>query len=151
MPQSDMASTYLSLNVHIVFATKDRAPQIDPEWSPELHAYLSGTAIGLNTIPFIVGGVADHVHLLLSIRATHCVADLVRELKKSSHSWCVEKYSRFRWQEGYGAFSAGTSELPRLTSYIQSQEEHHREFDSRNELLQLLKEHNVEYDRRYFE
>jgi putative transposase len=150
MPQSSMA-TYISLNVHVVFATKARTPCIKSIWKPELHAYLAGTAKGLQTIPFAVGGTDDHVHMLLALRATHNVSDLVREIKKSSHSWAVERERNFAWQTGYGAFSAGTAELARLTRYIENQEEHHREMTSFDEMRRLLKEHNVAYDPQYFE
>lgn len=79
-----MASTYVSLRVHLVFATKGRQPTISNDWRGRLHAYLGGTLRGLGATLLAVGGVADHVHLLVGIRTTHAVADLVRETKKAS-------------------------------------------------------------------
>jgi hypothetical protein len=87
--------------------------------------------------------------MLLAIRATHTVSDLVREIKKGSHSWAADRERNFAWQSGYGAFSAGTAELPRLTAYIENQEEHHREVTSFEEMHRLSKEHNVAYDPQY--
>ena len=99
----------------------------------------------------IVGGVADHIHLLASLRATHAVADLVREVKKSSSTWAASHDSRFAWQTGYAAFSVSASDVPRVTIYIANQEEHHRKFSSADELRFLLAEHGVEFDQRFFE
>src|SRR6185369_14552224 len=92
-----MASTYLSLNVHIVFATKGRAPMIVSDWRDALHAYIAGTVRDLGASAYAVGGVADHVHILAAIKSTHCVADLVRETKKASRAWARERYDRFSW------------------------------------------------------
>jgi REP element-mobilizing transposase RayT len=99
----------------------------------------------------IVGGVADHIHLLLSLRATHAVADLVREIKKASSNWAAGQCSAFAWQTGYAAFSVSASEVPRVTAYIATQEEHHRKLSSAEELRLLLAEHGVEFDERFFE
>lgn len=81
-----MASTHLSLHYHIVFSTKDRKRIILPEWKPRLHAYLGGIVQNLEGIAECVGGIADHVHLLLGLRATHCLADVVRDVKANSSS-----------------------------------------------------------------
>jgi putative transposase len=97
-----------------------------------------------------VGGVADHVHFLASLNTTHCVADLVREVKKASSGWASERYSRFGWQTGYGAFTLSAKERPAVINYILNQEEHHRTISSTDELLALLKEHDIQYDPRYF-
>jgi putative transposase len=146
-----VASTYLKLNIHIVFATKDRAPTIDARWRDDLHAYIGGTIRGLKGTALAVGGVADHVHVLAGIRATHSIADLVRELKKASSIWASERYERFAWQEGYGAFSVSASHVSVVTEYIRNQEQHHLQISSADELRALLAEFGVEYDERYFE
>lgn len=146
-----MASTYSSLYVHIVFATEQRAPMIGDAWERDLHAYLSGTATGLGAKAIAVGGVADHVHILVGLRATHVVSDLVRELKKSSSSWAAERYAKFGWQRGYAAFSVGWREIPAVTKYIAGQAEHHRVLTSDDELRSLLEEHGIDHDPAYFE
>jgi REP element-mobilizing transposase RayT len=121
-------STYTALHVHVVFATFGRTPWLQASWRPRLHAMLGGIAKTLGVVPVEVGGVADHVHLLLSCGARTCIADVVRELKKASHGWIMEGFAPagFRWQEGYGAFSVSLSAVPAVRRYIAGQEEHHR-------------------------
>jgi REP element-mobilizing transposase RayT len=96
-----MSSTYLSLHYHIVFGTKDRVPLIHAGWRLRLHEYLGGTIRGLGGFPEGVGGVADHVHLLIGLKATHCLADFMRELKKAASVWIHNeiKLDSFAWQE----------------------------------------------------
>lgn len=151
MPESLVASTYLSIFIHIIFATKHRAPTIQSEWRGDLHAYIGGTVRGLGATPLAVGGVADHVHVLAGIKATHAVADLVRETKKASSMWAATKQELFAWQGGYAALSLGFSDVDRIRSYIGNQEEHHRSVSSTEELLSLLAEHGVDYDPQFFE
>ena len=145
-----MSSTYLSLHYHLVFSTKERRPLIRDVWRDELHAYLGGTARGLDGVAESIGGVADHVHLLIGLRATHRFADFVRELKKASSVWVAEKSGeRFAWQEGYAAFTVSWTHLDKLKRYITTQEDHHREFDYIAELKRLLARNGVEYDSKY--
>lgn len=121
-----MASTYVSLRIHIVFSTKHRQPTIADDWRGSLHAYLSGTLRGLGVTPLAIGGVADHVHILIGIKPIHAIADLVRETKKASTEWVRREagVSEFRWQEVYAAFSVGA--VDRVIAYIANQEAHHR-------------------------
>jgi REP-associated tyrosine transposase len=93
-----------------------------------LHAFLGGIINNLGGIPEAIGGVADHVHLLLGLRATHCLADVMRELKTVSSKWAHEEMQMrmFHWQEGYGAFTVGAPQRPAVCEYIATQEEHHR-------------------------
>src|SRR5438093_13574472 len=123
-----MSSTYLSLHYHLVFATKDRQPLIAPTWRERLHEYLGGTIGGLGGFPEGVGGVADHVHLLVGLKATHCLADVLRELKKAASVWVHQEIglSSFAWQEGYAAFTVSATARQPVQNYIATQEEHHR-------------------------
>ncbi len=146
-----MASTYLSLNVHIIFATKDRVLSIDERWRGDFHSYVAGTVRGLGANPIAVGGVGDHVHILAGLRATHCVADVVREVKKASSVWAAERQSGFAWQAGYGAFSVSQDAVATVAAYIGRQEEHHKRISSAEELMALLAEFEVSYDNRFFE
>jgi len=148
-----MASTFLALHYHIVFGTKDRAPTIDIAWRPRLHDYLSGTIVGLGGISIAIGGVADHVHLLVSLKATHAVADVLRELKKASSNWVHSEINlaRFAWQEGYAAFTVGASDIESVRRYIANQEEHHRTRDVRSEWMAMLERAGIPYDARYLE
>lgn len=148
-----MPSTYLSLHYHIVFGTKDRKPLIRPEWQPRLQDYLGGTVRGLGGMSEAVGGVADHVHLLIGLKATHCLADVMRELKKASSIWVHDEIGdrTFNWQEGYAAFTVSATARPGVRSYIENQPEHHRQKPFREELLELLQRAEVTFDPQYFD
>jgi len=145
-----MGSTFLSLHFHIVFTTKQRRPLIRSEWRPRLHEYLGGTIRGLGGIPESVGGVEDHVHILIGLRATHCLADFMRELKKSSSIWVAENHEvDFGWQDGYAAFSVSATHLDAVRKYIGDQEENHKKISFVDELKKLLERNGVSYDPKY--
>lgn len=148
-----MSSTYLSLHYHLVFGTKNREPVIAPEWRARLHEYLGGTISGLGGFPQGVGGVDDHVHLLVGLRATHTLADVLRELKKASSVWVHEQIGlcSFAWQEGYAAFTVGATARPAVREYITNQEEHHRAKSYREELIEMLERAGIEYDPKYLD
>lgn len=144
-------STYLSLHYHLVFSTKNRAALIAPGWRGKLHEYLGGTIRGMNGISEGVGGVADHVHILARLKATHCLADFMRELKKSSSVWVRDTLGlrAFSWQEGYAAFTVSATNIDAVQHYIAHQEEHHRNKTFIEELADFLKQAGVEYDPQY--
>ncbi|HEY3762591.1 MAG TPA: IS200/IS605 family transposase [Verrucomicrobiae bacterium] len=146
-----MSSTHLSLHVHAVFGTKHQRPLIAADWRPRLHAYLGGAAKTLDVIPEAVGGVADHVHLLIGIRATHQLADVMRDIKRTSSAWVHETIGdrQFEWQDGYGAFSVSASMLETVRNYIAQREEHHRKKTFQEEYLEFLKLSGVKYDERF--
>lgn len=146
-----MPSTHLSLHYHIVFSTKDRRALIAPAWRERLHALVGGIVRDLGGIPEAVGGVADHVHLLSGLKATHCLADVVREIKAGSSRWVHEEIGEraFAWQEGYGAFTVGSPQCADVRAYIARQEEHHRTRTFQEEYLEFLQRAGVEFDERY--
>lgn len=148
-----MPSTYLSLHYHLVFGTKNRWPSIDEKWRARLHEYLGGTLRGLGGFVESVGGVADHVHVLTGLRATHCVADVMRELKKASSIWVHDEIGEreFAWQEGYAAFTVSATAREAVQRYILHQEEHHRVRSFREELVGMLARAGVEYDLAYLD
>src|SRR6266568_2430092 len=146
-----MGSTFLSLHYHIVFSTKHRAPTIADAWIERLHEYLGGTVRGLEGVPETVGGVEDHVHLLVGLRATHTLADFVRELKKAGTAWVRDEIGlpEFAWQDGYAAFTVSPTAREGVKRYVRNQREHHRQRKYVAELKLLLDEAGVEYDVRY--
>jgi REP element-mobilizing transposase RayT len=145
--------SYLSLHYHLIFATKHRQPTIAAEWRERLHEYLGGTILGLDGLPLGVGGVADHVHALVTLKSTHKLCDVLRELKKSASSWVHREIGLvdFAWQERYAAFTVSPPGRPGVQGYIARQEVHHRTTSSREELIELLRQAAVEYDEAYFE
>lgn len=148
-----MASTFLSLHYHIVFSTKHRVPSIDAAWQERLHEYLGGTIQGLGGYSQGVGGIADHVHLLVSLKATHCLADVLRELKKASSVWVHEQVPlpTFAWQEGYAAFTISPTACDSVRRYIANQKEHHCRRSFREELIELLIKAGVAFEERYLD
>ena len=123
---------------------------IKPPWRPKLHEYLGGTVRGLGGVPEIIGGVEDHVHLLVGLRATHCLADFMQELKKASSVWAKENCEPdFAWQEGYAAFTVSWTHIDAVRQYIATQDEHHRKIDFVAELKTLLGKNGVKYEEKY--
>ncbi|WP_146851366.1 IS200/IS605 family transposase [Brevifollis gellanilyticus] len=148
MPQS------LSLViVHLVFSTKDRIPFVLKEMRPRLHAYMAEVARSHGCMAYRVGGVADHVHLALTLPRTMTQSDLVKELKTASNHWLEKQdrksYADFAWQRGYGMFSIGKSQLTDLVQYIEDQEAHHAKRTFQEEFRALLSKYGMEYDEAY--
>ena len=148
MPQS-----LARILVHFVFSTKYRHPFLaEKNIRNEMHAYLGGVCKGVGCPVLIVGGVADHVHILSLLTRTLSVADVMGEIKRESSKWIKSKgqmLTKFAWQNGYGAFSVGQSEVERVRTYIAGQEEHHRKKTFQDEYRAFLEEYEVEYDERY--
>jgi REP element-mobilizing transposase RayT len=146
-----MSHTYCSALFHYVFSTSERRATILPEGRSELWAYLGGIARQHAMKPLAIGGTEDHVHLLLALPATLPVAEAMRTIKSVSSQWMhQEKGQRlFAWQEGYGAFSVGASQICATIAYIQRQEQHHQRRDFQQEFLAFLEKHGIEYDPRY--
>jgi REP element-mobilizing transposase RayT len=146
-----VGSTHLSLHYHLVWSTKSREPWLAPESRNRVHEYLGGVIRGLGGRPHAVGGVGDHVHVFAGLRATHCLANVMRELKSEFSVW-IKKEMRlhgFAWQEGYGAFTVSASSMERVRSYVLNQERHHRKTTFQEEYLGMLRQGLVEYDDRY--
>jgi len=147
-----MSSTHVSLHFHLVFSTKHREPTIRDAWKARLHEYLGGTIHGLGGFPEGIGGIADHVHLLVGLKATHCVSDLLRELKKASSVWVHHEIGEnFAWQEGYAAFTVSPTARAAVRSYFSNQEEHHRARSYHEELGEMLARAQIEYDPRFLD
>jgi REP element-mobilizing transposase RayT len=151
VPETRMPSTHLSLYCHLIFSTKDRQPLILDAWRERLHAYLGGVIRAEGAVPHAVGGTIDHVHVLIGLRATHRLADLVREVKSTSSQWIHETLGvrRFSWQEGYGAFSVSPGDLEQVRKYIEDQADHHRKASFQEEYVEFLLRNGVQYDPRY--
>jgi len=140
--------------MHCVFATKERRPLIKPDLQQRLWPYLGGIARQNKMRALVVGGVEDHVHVLLSIPATLSVAKSIQLLKGNSSKWIHDtfrEHQEFEWQEGYGAFSIGVSGVQGTTKYIHDQAEHHQKLTLREELEVFLKKHGMEYVERDLE
>ncbi|MDD1751284.1 MAG: IS200/IS605 family transposase [Methanothrix sp.] len=148
MPQS-----LANVLVHLVFSTKHRYPfLVDKKVRGEMHAYLGGTCNSLDCPVITVGGVADHVHILCRLSRKLSLAELLQEVKQGSSKWVKTKggiVTKFSWQNGYGAFSIGQSDVGRVRKYIEGQEEHHRKKTFQEEFLTCLKEYEIDFDEKY--
>ena len=147
-----MGHTYTSNLVHVVFSTKDRQRLISSELQPRLWPYLAGIAQQNDFKALAVGGMEDHVHILLSLPAKLAMAKSVQFIKGGSSKWIHDtfpEHKNFAWQKGYGAFSIGISQLPATVAYIRAQPEHHRKVSFQEEFIRFLKKHGIEYDEQY--
>jgi|SRR5688572_13953342 putative transposase len=141
--------SFSSCLMHCVFATKERRPLIEPALQSRLWPYLGGIARENGMKALEVGGVSDHIHILLSLPATLAISKAVQLLKGNSSKWIHEtfpEHRHFAWQEGYGAFSIGVSGVDDTVAYIRGQEEHHQKRSFREEVEVFLKKHGLEYD-----
>ncbi len=144
--------SYVSANFHCVFSAKERRPIITPALRERLWPFLGGIARENRMKAIEVGGVADHVHLLLSLPATLSVSKALQLIKGGSSKWIHESFPDqrlFAWQEGYGAFSVSASKLEEIARYIRNQEAHHQKHDFKSELVTLLTKHGIAFDERY--
>jgi len=147
-----MANSYLSLYIHLVFSTKGRLAMIFPDLQNRLWAYMGGIARENQMKALSIGGMQDHVHMLLSLPGTLPVAKAVQLIKGCSSKWVHDTFVDFRkfaWQEGYGAFSVNASLLEETIRYIDRQPQHHKQKTFQEEYIEFLKRHQIDYDERF--
>lgn len=146
-----MPQTYFALNYHVVFSTKNRLPLIDTEIRTRLHPYLGGIIRDRGCIPRTIGGVDDHVYLLLSTSQIIDLSALLRDVKAISTGWVREtlRMPAFGWQRGYGVFAVSFSDVERIRNYIDEQEDHHRSLSYKDEFVGMLDANGIEYDERF--
>ena len=135
--------------VHCVFSTKNREASIPEDMLEKMWAYLSGIAKNHSIGTLAIGGIANHVHLLIAIPQTMTVASAVNALKANSSRWMHKHNKNFDWQKGYGAFSVSPSQVEPVKHYIGTQAEHHAKHTFEEEFISLLKKCGVEYDPKY--
>src|ERR1044071_8448622 len=146
-----MPSTHTSLHYHLIFSTKDRRPLITDDWREDLYGYLGGIVKNQNGIMLTIGGIEDHVHLLVGLKSSHRLDYFLRDLKADSSEWVHKEIGKrmFGWQKGYAAFSVSPSNIEGVKRYVLSQEQHHERKTFREEYVQFLKASGIEYDERY--
>ena len=147
-----MANTFTSLNYHVIFSTKNREALIAHDIEERIWQFLGGIAREKGMKALHVGGMPDHVHMALSIPARLSVSEALQLLKGGSSGWIKNTFPQlgnFAWQDGYGAFTVSKSNLPDVITYIRNQGDHHRAKTFKEEFLNFLVRHEVEYDERY--
>ncbi|MBR6930040.1 MAG: transposase [Bacteroidales bacterium] len=147
-----MANTYTQLFTHIVFHTKSTGIVMRDEDLERVFQYIGGIIREEGAVPFAIGGVADHIHILMSLPKTAALSDLMRVIKAKSSKWLRRLdsyYEPFCWQDGYGAFSVSPSLMERTRNYILTQAEHHKTKTYREEYKGILEGYGIEYDEHY--
>ncbi len=147
-----MSHTYVNALYHCTFSTKGRRQLITTNLRERLWPFMGGIAREQGFKALAIGGVEDHAHVLLSLSATMPIAKAIQMVKGASSKWVHDtfpEHSAFAWQEGYGAFSIGISQVDATSAYIRSQPEHHRRMTFQEEFRMILKKHGIEWDEKY--
>jgi putative transposase len=147
-----MANTYTQIHIQIVFSVKNRGSLIQDKWKDELYKYMCGIIQTHEHKVLQINGMPDHIHILIGLRPSQSLSDLMKLVKRSSSNWINEKNlteEKFSWQAGFGAFSYSKSQVPRVIKYIQNQEKHHEKQTFYDEYIEMLKAHDVDFDERY--
>lgn len=147
-----MSQSLAQIFIHIIFSTKGRRALISKSFSKDLYNYMTGISRNLNCPVHEIGGVEDHIHILVSLSRTLTISQLIEEIKKSSSKWVKSKdpaYWDFAWQAGYGAFSVSQSGCDEVRRYIRNQESHHAKISFQDEFIYYLKKYQIDYDEKY--
>jgi REP element-mobilizing transposase RayT len=145
-------NTYTKLYAHCVFTPNGRESLLQDSIRISVHKYIYGILSEKKCYPVGINGTKDHVHILFGFGPAICIADLMRDIKRSSALFInseFRSYLKFSWQEGYGAFSVGYRELDKVYHYILNQEDHHITKRFRDEYLELLIDNGVDYKKEY--
>ena len=135
--------------MHVVFSTKERRKMIPTNMRERLWSYTAGICKHQKVFVHAVGGMEDHIHLLLQFPATVVISEAIKTIKANSSSWMSDEIGQFAWQQGYGAFSVSKSNMAAVMTYIQNQERHHRKMTFEEEFIAFLKQHGIEFDAKY--
>ena len=149
---AQMANTFSQIYIQTVFAVSNRQSLIKPEFKEDLYKYMTGIVKNQGQKLIAINGMADHVHILIGLRPAMALADLVKEIKADSTNLINKKRwvrGRFSWQEGYGAFSYGHSQLDTIIRYIQNQQKHHERSSFKHEYLTLLRKFDIAFEEKY--
>ncbi|MBL7942837.1 MAG: IS200/IS605 family transposase [Flavobacteriales bacterium] len=143
-----MAGTFSQIYIQVVFAVNGRQGLINQVWEEDLYKYITGIVRNKEQKMLAINGMPDHIHMLIGMRPSCCLSDLVREVKKSSTNYIRNNLSLqhdFNWQEGYGTFSYSTSSLDSVIRYIGNQKSHHKKQTFRDEYISFLNQFQIEY------
>ena len=144
-----MSHTFTKNHQHIIFSTAERRKLIEKEFQPKLWAYMAGICRNHEMFVRTIGGVEDHVHILLELPPTLAVAKAVLTIKSNSSKWVNELGRKFAWQKGYAAFSVSASNIAVVERYIRNQERHHRKMTFEDEFIGFLRKHGIAFDPKY--
>ena len=147
-----MANTFSQIYIQTVFAVSSRMSLIKPAFREDVYKYITGIVKKQGQKLIAINGMPDHVHILIGLKPSMALADLVQEIKVDSTNYINKNrwvHGKFSWQEGYGAFSYGHSQLTTIIRYIQNQEHHHTRRSFEHEYLTLLRKFDIAFDEKY--
>jgi len=147
-----MANTYTQLFVHSTFSVRNRLKLILPRFKDELYKYITGIIRNKKHKLYAIGGIEDHIHVLVSMRPDVSVSDMIKDIKMNSTNWINGKRflkTKFGWQEGFGAFTYAKSQVDVVCKYILNQERHHKKITFEEEYRKLLEKFGVVYGEKY--
>lgn len=147
-----MSNTYTQIHIHAVFAVQNRMSLIASEWKDRLYMYITSIIQKNGHKLIAINGCPDHVHILFGMRPTQSLSELMKDIKGSSSKWINEERlagGKFSWQEGYGAFSYGKSQISNVINYINNQEEHHKKISFMDEYKKFLELYGINYDEQF--
>ena len=147
-----MSNSFIQINLHVTFHVKSNADPIVASDLPRLFSYLGGCAKEQGVKAIAIGGMPDHIHMLVSIPATITISDFIKNTKVWSSKWLKslgDSYRGFAWQDGYGAFSVSHSVIPATINYIANQAEHHKKTSFREEYIRFLQANEIAFDEKY--
>ena len=147
-----MANTFTQIYFHLVFAVQNRLSLIHSDWKDELYKYITGIVQNNEHKLIAINGVPNHLHLAVGYKPYQLIPELLQDIKGYSSKWINEKRftrGKFKWQEGYGAFSFSHSHPDRDVKYINNQEKHHKKITFKEEYIQLLKKYEIVFDEKY--
>lgn len=147
-----MANTYTQIHIQVVFTVQNRDCIIQNSWKEELYKYISGVIQNHKHKVLAINGMPDHLHILIGMRPTQSLSDLMQDVKGSSSKWINQKRftkGKFSWQEGFGAFSYGKSQITQVIDYIKNQELHHQKRTFLEEYKDFLEKFEVDFDQRF--
>jgi len=147
-----MPNTYTQIHIQLVFTVQNRECIVSSEWENDLYKYITGIIQNNNHKVLAINGMPDHLHVLIGMRPTQSLSDLLQDIKGDSSKWINQKHflkGHFSWQEGYGAFSYSKSQISNVIHYINNQTEHHKKISFLDEYIKMLEEYEIQYDTRY--
>jgi putative transposase len=138
--------------VHCVFSPKGRESLLTDSLRSIIQKYIYGVIKGKNCNPIAINGTKDHIHILIGFGPVISIADLIRDIKRSSALYINSNHlssRKFIWQEGYGAFTVGFRELDKVYKYILNQEVHHSKEKFKEEYIHILTDEGIDYNENY--
>ncbi|MCD6180691.1 MAG: IS200/IS605 family transposase [Bacteroidales bacterium] len=147
-----MANTFTQIHLHLVFVVQNRASLISTKWENRLYKYISGIIQNNDHKLLAINGMPDHIHILIGMRPTQSLSELMQDIKGDSSKWINENRlvnGKFVWQQGYGAFSYSKSQIPKVINYIKNQKKHHQKVLFIEEYKKILDDFGISFDERY--